>query len=157
MMGSLVNFLLNRSASVRDVDTAALQVRLLVSMAAVDERITDSEVEQISSFIDRVARNDRDHAKLHRHFEHLLVAPPHLDRVLDELERHEHAPALARTLVRELTEVAYADSAIDHREEFLLNLVGNVFGLETVSLYDAFDDELDIADVHRLAQLRRAG
>lgn len=155
-MGSLVQFLTGRTANVRDYDVAALQVRLLVAMAAVDDRISPSEVECIADFVDRVARSDRDHRRLVAQFEDLLAAPPAVDDVLEDASRRGDVPGLARRLVRELTEVAYADSAIDHREEFLLQLVGQVFGLASVSLYDAIDDEFDLADIHRIAQLRRA-
>lgn len=155
-MVTFVQYLLGRPATLRDYDVAALQLRLLVAMAAVDERITDAEVDQVATFVDRVARNGRDHRRLTAHLDELLSFPPSVDAVLEEAERRGDVPGLARTLVRELTEVAYADSTIDHREEFLLGLVGEVFELDSVSLYDALDDEFDASDIHRIAQLRRA-
>ncbi|MBC7460281.1 MAG: TerB family tellurite resistance protein [Thermoleophilia bacterium] len=155
-MGTFVQYLLGRPATLRDYDVAALQLRLLVAMAAVDERITTAEVDQVASFIDRVARNGRDHRRLMAALDELLSFPPSLDEVLDEAARRGDVPGLARTLVRELTEVAYADSTIDHREEFLLQLVGAVFQLDSVSLHDALDDEFDVADIHRINQLRRS-
>ncbi|MCW2949759.1 MAG: Tellurite resistance protein TerB [Thermoleophilia bacterium] len=157
----MLQHLLGRSHAARDFAQAALQLRLLVAMAAADERISPPETVQIADFLDRVSRTDRDHRRLHNLFDQLLIAPPTIDSVLEDLAQSESSMTCATALVHELADVAFADSAIDHREDFLLELVCSVLGLEAPSLYEPLDfSDGDISLVHgfahRLADVSRA-
>lgn len=137
-----------------DAHDSALQLRMLVAMAYADDRLGEQELEQLEDFVSRVARGRRDHERLGALLEEYAAAPPSIDEVLDELMRVADRRALGARLVHELTELAGADHAFDHREGVLLDLVCETFGFEPV----AFDDEDDDASavlnelVYRLAR-----
>lgn len=140
--------------------TVDLQLRVLVAMAAADHRINAFETDQIAAFIDRSAGSAREHERLHALLEQLLAAPPNLDVLLHELARHADAGRLGKRLVNELALVAWSDEEVDHREEFLLDLVCDVFGFAPVQLQAAEDDDEgdEFDDLHRFVhRLARTG
>ena len=137
-----------------DADVTTVQLKLLVAMAYADDRLGDSEAEQLVQFVDRHAKGVRDHERLTALLDELAAAPPRMDEVLEELVQYADRRAMGARLVHELSELAGADHAIDHREEFLLDLVCETFGFAPV----AFEDEDDASSaLHELvARLARA-
>ncbi len=136
-----------------DADVTAVQLRLLVAMAYADDRLGHVEAEQLEQFVDRHAKSRRDHARLTELLEELAAAPPSMDEVLEELVQYADRRALGARLIHELHELAGADDAIDHREEFLLDLVCETFGFAPVALHDEQDDAAALHDlVSRLAR-----
>jgi uncharacterized tellurite resistance protein B-like protein len=148
-MSSFLQRLLGQSRT-SDLAIAELQLRLLVAMAAADHRINSFETDQIADFIDRVATTDRSRARLHALLDELLATPPQLGALLHELAHHADATRLGKRLVNELAHVAWSDDEVDHREEFLLDLVCDVFGMPPRHLLDAAHEaEDDFGDLHR--------
>ncbi|MCW2924124.1 MAG: Tellurite resistance protein TerB [Thermoleophilia bacterium] len=149
-MPSFLQRLTGRPTSSGAAD-AEVQLRVLVAMAAVDGRIEEVETDQIADFIDRAARSDREHRRLYALLDELLAAPPGIEALLVDLERHADARRVGARLAHELAHVAWSDHTVDHREEFLLDLVCGVFGLPPVELH-AGDAGDDLADLHRVLQ-----
>lgn len=138
-----------------DADVTTVQLRLLVAMAYADDRLGDSEAEQLVRFVDRHATGRRDHERLMALLDELAASPPRMDDVLEELVQYGDRRAMGARLVHELSELAGADHAIDHREEFLLDLVCETFGFAPVAFDDA--DEDAASALHELvARLARA-
>jgi hypothetical protein len=138
-----------------DADVTAVQLRLLVAMAYADDRLGEVEAEQLVSFVERHAKSRRDHERLTLLLEELAAAPPRMDDVLEELVQYGDRRAMGARLIHELSELAGADDAIDHREEFLLDLVCETFGFAPVSFQGEHDDTADA--LHELvARLARA-
>ncbi len=123
-----------------DADLTALQLRLLVAMAYADDRLGDVEAQQLVDFVDRHAQGRRDHERLTLLLDEYAATPPHMDEVLEELVQYADRRAMGARLVHELSELAGADDAIDHREDFLLGLVCETFGFEPVAFHDEQDD-----------------
>lgn len=137
-----------------DADVTTVQLRLLVAMAYADDRLGESELHQLEAFIARHAKSRRDHERLAELLEHLASRPPHLDDVLEELVKYADRRAMGARLIHELTELAGADHAIDHREEFLLDLVCGTFGFAPVAFHDEHDEAASALHelVYRLAR-----
>ena len=137
-----------------DADMTTVQLRLLVAMAFADDRLGESEIEQLEHFVERHAKSRRDHERLHALLEELAAAPPRMDDVLEELVQYADRRAMGARLVHELSELAGADHAIDHREEFLLDLVCETFGFAPDTFHDEHDDAASALHelVHRLAR-----
>jgi len=155
-MATFLQRLLGRAQTADARELAELQLRLLVAMADADARINLVETDEIVGFIDRVARTTRDREHLHHLLDDLLSAPQPLDQLLDELSGHADSARVGTRLVHELANVAASDDEIDHREEFLLDMVCDVFGLPPIPLHqpDAELGELH-GFVHRLAETSR--
>jgi uncharacterized tellurite resistance protein B-like protein len=143
----------------RSLDIASLQLHLLVAMADVDDRVHELEHDQLVSFVERASSCEADHERLTTLMHDLIHDPPDVDLVLAELGRHADKTTLGRHMVNELATLAFSDDEIDHREEFLLDLVCDVFGLPPVPLHEARSSE-DLDElyslVHGLAQGDRA-
>jgi uncharacterized tellurite resistance protein B-like protein len=137
-----------------DADVTTVQLRLLVAMAYADDRLGDSEAEQLVSFVERHAKGRRDRDRLLVLLDELAAAPPRMDDVLEELVQYADRRAMGARLVHELSELAGADHAIDHREEFLLDLVCETFGFAPVAFEDEHDDAASALHelVYRLAR-----
>jgi len=133
---------------------ADVQLRLLVAMAYADGVLGDLEADQLAGFVDRTARSRRDHERMLAQLDEYAAAPPHMEDVLHELVEFADERAMGARLVDELAAVAGSDHAIDHREEFLLDLVCDTFGLAPVALADDDEDPADVLYdlVHRLAR-----
>lgn len=138
----------------RDADVTAVQLRLLVAMAYADGRLGETEAHQLHDFVDRAASSRRDHERLTELLEHYAAQPPHMDEVLEELVEYADRRSMGVRLVHELQQLADADHEIDHREEFLLDLVCSTFGFAPVALHDGEDDTAAVLHelVHRLAR-----
>jgi hypothetical protein len=148
-MSSFLQRLIGQSRT-SDSTIAELQLRVLVAMAAADHRINHFETDQIVDFIDRVAGSERSRARMHALLDELLATPPQLETLLHELSHHADATRLGKRLVNELAHVAWSDDEVDHREEFLLDLVCDVFGLPPRHLLEAAQhDDHEFDDLHR--------
>ncbi|MCW2921635.1 MAG: Tellurite resistance protein TerB [Thermoleophilia bacterium] len=138
-----------------DADVTTVQLRLLVAMAFADDRLGDSEAEQLVHFVDRHSKGRRDYERLMALLDELAASPPRIDDVLEELVQYADRRTMGARLVHELSELAGADHAIDHREEFLLDLVCETFGFAPVAFHDEHDEAA--AALHDLvARLARA-
>ncbi len=137
-----------------DADMTTVQLRLLVAMAYADDRLREPEAEQLVHFVDRHAKGRRDHERLMALLDELSSAPPRMDDVLEELVQYADRRAMGARLVHELSELAGADHAIDHREEFLLDLVCETFGFAPVDFHDEHDEAASALHelVYRLAR-----
>lgn len=138
-MAPIVNRLLGRTRSNGDAQLADLQLRLLVAMAACDDYISPLETQQILGFIRRNAADDRDEQRLREEFDRLLAHPPRVEDLLDELAKHAERPHFKQMLTAELADVAFSDDVVDHREEFLLDLVCDALGVDAHPLRDYGD------------------
>jgi hypothetical protein len=156
-MASFLSTLLRRSPTPTRLELAQLQLELLVAMAIVDDRVHVLETDHLYAFVEHAAGTPADHQLLLGRLEELLEEPPNIDELLDELEQHAQHASFGRAIVGQLTQVADSDNVIDHREEFLLDLVCDVFGLPPVSLGRDVEDVHDLQGlVHKLAQGRGA-
>jgi hypothetical protein len=138
-MSSIVNRLLGRTRSDGDTQLADLQLRLLVAMAACDDYISPLESQQIGDFIRRNAASDRDEERMRDLLKQLLDYPPRVEDLLEELGRHAENGHFRHMLTAELADVAFSDDVIDHREQFLLDLVCGVLGVDAHPLRDQAD------------------
>jgi hypothetical protein len=156
-MASFLSTLLRRSPTPTRLELAQLQLELLVAMAMVDDRVHVLETDHLYAFAEHAADSPAAHQLLLDRLEELLEEPPNVDVLLDELEQHAQHASFGHAIVGQLTQVANSDDVIDHREEFLLDLVCDVFGLPPVSLGRNGEDVDDLHDlVHKLAQGRGA-
>lgn len=115
-------------------ELAALHLRLLVAMAAVDEEVRHVEVEEITAFIDRTTLPHADVERLETVTREALADPPRLESLLEGLEMLVRRPALAKVLVTDLARVAAADARADPREVVLLRYVCDALRVEHVSI-----------------------
>lgn len=161
MASSFLLRLIGRSTDSYEFELIALRLRLLTAMAAADDRITELEVDALHDFVERVAPSASDRARLDDMLDELFEAPPKLDEVLDDLAGHAEHHHLGQALVMELAHLAGTDDEIDHREEFLLDLVCDAFGLPLVPIDEGGRvPDVDLEAVHRfvrkLARTKRA-
>jgi uncharacterized tellurite resistance protein B-like protein len=145
-MSSLLTMLLGQSKAARDRELAELQLCLIVAMACADGRVHELELEQVHHFVDRAGTSPKEHARLSRLTDELFAEPPEFEDVLHELERYADRAALGERIVDELDHIAHSDDQLDHREEFYVELVRDVFGLS-----EEYDDAAD-GDLHHLVQ-----
>lgn len=138
-MSSIVNRLLGRAHSDGDSALADLQLRLLVAMAACDDYISPLESQQISDYIRRNATSDREEERMRDLLKQLLDHPPRVEDLLDELSHHAEQAHFRHMLTAELADVAFSDDVVDHREQFLLDLVCDVLGVDAHPLRDHAD------------------
>jgi tellurite resistance protein len=115
-------------------DLAALHLRLLVAMAAVDEEVRHVEVEEVLGFIDRPSLGRDELARLEELARVSLAAPPQVESLLGELTRFARRPSIARAVVDDLARVAAADLREDPRETRMLESVCDALQLERVEI-----------------------
>jgi hypothetical protein len=156
---TIVNRLLGRAQSNGDAQLASLQLRLLVAMAACDDYISPLESQQILGFIRRNAADDRDEQRLREELDRLLAHPPRVEDLLDELSRYAERPHFKQLLTAELADVAFSDDVVDHREEFLLDLVCDALGVDAHPLRDYGDPtaRYDVDDLRDFVNQLAAG
>ena len=158
-MSSIVNRLLGRTRSNGDSSLADLQLRLLVAMAACDDYISPLENQQILGFIRRNAASDQDERRLRAMLDELLATPPRVEDLLEDLARFAERPDFRQSLTAELADVAFSDDVVDHREEFLLDLVCGVLGVDAHPLRDYADPtaKYDVDDLRAFVNQLAAG
>lgn len=105
------------------LELAILHVQLMAAMAAVDEQVRHSEVEEILAFIDRPSLSHDDLTQLEAAARAALASPPPLEPLLAQLHRLSSKPAVARQVAEDLARVAAADAREDHRETSLLGTI----------------------------------
>lgn len=118
-----------------DYELAALHLQMLVAMAAADNQLRASEIEELATFVERVQLPDADRPRLQDLLNLLIDAPPKLDELLRQLVMCSEGPRVAELFVEDLARLAHADDYIDHREEALLRMVCGAFGIAPRSLH----------------------
>jgi uncharacterized tellurite resistance protein B-like protein len=150
---------MGRARTNGDSSLADLQLRLLVAMAACDDYISPLESQQIHDYIRRNADSYKEEMRLQALLDQLLNAPPRVEDLLDELGRRAAEGNVGRALTAELAEVAFSDDVVDHREEFLLDLVCDVLGVDAHPLRDHGDPtaKYDVDDLRDFVNQLAAG
>jgi uncharacterized tellurite resistance protein B-like protein len=115
-------------------DLAALHLRLLVAMAAIDEEVRQVEVEEVLAFVDRPSLREDDLAKLEQLARPTIASPPSFDALAGELLKFAARPATARLVVEDLARVAAADQREDPRETRMLDAVCDALSLDRIAI-----------------------
>ena len=115
-------------------ELAALHVQLLVAMAAVDEQVVTSEVDEVLAVLDRTSLDAKQVARLEQLARASLAQPPQLDALMAQLQKIAGRHAVARMVVDDLARVAAADSREDPRETRMLDEVCDALRIDRIRI-----------------------